>query len=333
MYAAWYDTSGPARDVLQTGHLPTPTPHEGEVLVQVKASGINPSDYKRRGAAQVPSESRVRTVPHSDGSGVVVEVGDGVDPSWVGRSVWMWNAVNRNGYAAPQPREWGTAAEFVALPVTCVSALPDGTSFATGACLGVPAFTAYAAVFAEGPVKGRTVLVQGGAGAVGELAVQFAAQAGATVIATVSSDGKAQRARDAGAHHVVNYRERDVVAAVRAVAPTGVDRVIEVDFAANIRADAEMIQPYGVIASYSSTSAPEPPLPYYALQYKGVSIRTIQVFTMPASLRTAAVEAITTNLKNRTLRPTIAASFPLDRIAQAHELAESRPNGNVVLSL
>ncbi|GDY50154.1 NADPH:quinone oxidoreductase [Streptomyces violaceusniger] len=297
MRAAWYDRPGPARDVLELGHLPAPEPRRGEVLVQVRASGINPSDYKRRGAAQTGKNSYVRMVPHSDGAGVVVAVGEGVDPAWVGRSVWMWNAVNRYGYAAPEPREWGTAAEFVAIPLSFVSALPDGASFAVGACLGVPAFTAYAAVFADGPVEGKTILVQGGAGAVGELAVQFASLAGANVIATVSSDHKGERARDAGAHHIVNYRTSDVPDLARRVAPGGVDRIIEVDFAANIQSDAEMIKPYGTIASYSSTSDPEPALPYYALQYKGVSIRTLQVFTMPDALRSAAVKAITTGLE------------------------------------
>lgn len=235
MRAAWYDRPGPAQDVLELGELPTPTARPGEVLVHVRASGINPSDYKRRAAAATSSEPFSRMVPHSDGAGVVAAVGEGVDPGWVGRAVWMRNAVYRHGYAAPEPREWGTAAEFVVIPVGFVSPLPAGTTFATGACLGVPAFTAYAAVLADGPVEGKTILVQGGAGSVGELAVQLAAHAGATVIATVSSDHKARRAQDAGAHHVVNYRESDVLSAVRDISADGVDRIIEVDFAANIR--------------------------------------------------------------------------------------------------
>lgn len=333
MRAAWYDRPGPARDVLRVGRLPTPATEPGEVLVQVKASGINPSDYKRRGATQADPSPHARVVPHSDGAGVVVAVGSGVDPAWIGRSVWVWNAVNRNGYATPGPGEWGTAAEFVSLPLSSVGVLPEGVSFEVGACLGVPAFTAYAGVFADGPVENRTVLVQGGAGAVGELAVQFAVSAGAKVIATVSSERKAQRAREAGAHHVVNYRASDVPAAVQAVAATGVDHIVEVDFAANIGQDAQMIKPYGTIASYSSTSDPEPRIPYYALQYKAVSVRTIQVFTMPESLRSAAIESITAGLGRGELRPTVSAAFPLDRIALAHEAAEGGPDGNVVLSL
>jgi NADPH2:quinone reductase len=203
----------------------------------------------------------------------------------------------------------------------------------TGACLGVPALTAYAAVFGDGPVKNETILVQGGAGSVGELAVQFAALGGARVIATVSSNHKAQRAMSSGAHHVVNYRENDVPAEVRAIAAKGVDRVIEVDFAANIRVDVEAIKPYGTIVSYSSNTNPEPVLPYYALQFKGASIRTIQAFTMPALLRSAAIDAINASLENGKLRPTIATSFPLDHIALAHEAAENHPDGHIVLTI
>jgi len=333
MRAAWYDRPGPARDVLELGDLPTPTAQPGEVLVQVKASGINPSDYKRRGATAMTSAPFSRVVPHSDGAGFVTAVGEGVHPSWAGRAVWMWNAVYRHGYAALEPREWGTASEFVAIPVGFVTPLPAGTTFATGACLGVPAFTAYAAVLADGPVEGKTILVQGGAGSVGELAVQLATHAGARVIATVSSDHKARRARDAGAHHVVNYRESDVSSAVRDISADGVDRIVEVDFAANIRVDADVIKPYGTIASYSSTSDPEPRIPYYALQFKGVSVRTIQVFTMPADLRAAAVDTINSSLKRGELRPTIAATFPLEEIARAHEAAEGGSVGNIVLAI
>jgi NADPH2:quinone reductase len=332
MRAAWYDRPGPARDVLQIGDLATPTVRPGEVLIEIRASGINPSDYKRRGTEAVEGSKGGRIVPHSDGSGTVVAVGGGVRPDWLGQSVWIWNAINRRGYAEPGPRELGTAAEFVAIPLEYVAILPDETSFEVGACLGVPAFTAYAALFADGPLKAKTVLVQGGAGAVGELAVQLASQAGATVIATVSSDQKGRRALAAGAHHAINYREQNVVEQVEQLTEQGVDRIIEVDFGANIDIDARIIKSYGTIAAYSSTSDPHPVLPYYSLQYKGASVRTIQVFTMPTSLRSDAVEAINAALKDGRLRPTIAEQFTLDDVALAHEAAENRPEGNIVLS-
>ena len=331
MRAAWYDRPGPAREVFSVGELPCPPARPGELLVEVRASGINPSDYKQRanGPKALTAE---RTVPHSDGAGIVVAVGAGVDPARIGSAVWIWNAVHRHGYDAPAPDESGTAAEYVAVPESCASDLPASTSFEVAACLGVPAFTAYAGVFADGPVADSTILVQGGAGSVGELAVQLAAAAGATVITTVSSAQAEQRARDSGAHHVINYRENEVAAAVLKIIPQGVDKIVEVDFAANIRVDAKVVAPYGTIASYSSTSNREPVIPYYDLQYKAVSVRTIQVFTMPTRLRAAAVDSINSALERRELRPTIAATFPLEDIAAAHEAAENRPGGNVVVT-
>lgn len=330
MRAAWYDRPGPAHEVFQFGDIPIPALEAGEVLVHIKASGINPSDYKRRGNTAAAGQTK-RMIPHSDGAGIVEQVGEGVSTAWLGKSVWLWNSVCRYGYAAPGPREMGTAAEYVAIPVEFVAPLPDGVSFEVGACLGVPAFTAYAAVYSQGSPREQCVLVQGGAGAVGELAVQLAASAGATVIATVSSEDKASRARRSGAHHVVNYREHDVVKALAELVPNGFSKIIEVDFAANIRQDAELIKPYGEIVSYSSTSNPEPAVPYYPLQFKGVLIRTIQVFTMPGPFRAEAIGAINGGLRSGTLRPTIAATFPLSEIASAHVFAEGRPNGNVVL--
>lgn len=330
MRAAWYDRTGPASEVFQIGEIARPAPASGEVLVHIKASGVNPSDYKRR-AGRAGSPQPARIIPHSDGAGVVVQVGDGISGDWVGKPVWLWNAVNRYGYGAPAPREMGTAAEYVALPIEFIAPLPEGIDFKVGACLGVPAFTAYASIFSEGTPRGKVVLVQGGAGAVGELATQLAAAAGATVIATVSSEMKAARARGAGARHVVNYRTHDIVKEVLALARTGVDQIVEVDFAANIHKDAEIIKPYGTIVSYSSTSNPEPAIPYYKLQFKGVVVRTIQVFMLPSALRAEGIKAINEALRSGALRPTIAATFSLEDIAAAHECAEQGPNGNVVL--
>lgn len=327
MRAAWYERPGPAREVLTVGELPDPVAGPGEAVVRIAASGINPSDWKRRGST-APAR---RCVPHSDGAGTVVAVGAGVDRGWVDRRVWVWNAVNRFGYGAPAPDESGTAAELTVLPLEFLAPLPDTVDFTTGACLGVPAFTAYAAVLGDGAVDGATVLVQGGAGAVGELAIQLAVQAGATVLTTVSSPAKARRARAAGAHHVVDYRSTDVREAIRGIAPDGVDRVVEVDFAANVHVDTDVLAPYGTIASYSSTSDPDPVVPYFRLQLKGATVRTVQVFTMPRELRARAVDHLGAALAAGTLVPTIAAVYSLDRIATAHEAAENRPAGNIVV--
>jgi len=334
MRAAWYERVGPASDVFQLGEMERPAPGPGEALVRVHASGINPSDYKRRAGWRATKPPAGPVIPHSDGAGIVEEVGPGTDPQWTGRRVWIWNAQGGTVYGTRNGPETGTAAEYVALPVGHLVALPDDSSFETGACLGVPACTAHYAVFADGDVNGRTILVQGGAGAVGELAVQFAAAAGATVIATVSSEAKGAIATAAGARHAIDYRKEDVVAHVARIAPDGVDRIVEVDFGANVAADAAMIKPNGIIASYSSTSKPEPTLPYYPLQFRGATVRFVQGYLLPEAARRRAIADINRGLEAGTLRPTIAATYPLGEIATAHALAESgRAIGNVVVTI
>jgi NADPH2:quinone reductase len=332
MRQAWYDRNGPAAEVLQVGEAEPPAPGRGEVLVRVHASGINPSDCKQR-KGWPGREPRARVVPHSDGAGIIAGVGEGGDTGLIGRRVWIWNARGGAFYGTGTGPEAGTASEYVSLPERHVALLPDAASFEVGACLGGPGCTAHYLVHADGEVTGQTVLVQGGAGAVGELAVAFARQAGARVIATVSSSDKAAIAEAAGAHHVVNYREEDVVAAVRSLCPGGLDRILEVDFAANIESDVQLIRQNGIIASYSSPSNLEPRLPYYALQFKGVTVRFLQGASIPQQAQHSALDAINAGLESGWLRPTIAAIYPLDRIAEAHEKVESGTAvGNVVLS-
>ena len=335
MRAAWYERTGAASEVLRVGEMAKPAPGPGEVLVRIRSSGINPSDVKQRSGWLRPSAPLERpVVPHSDGAGIVEEVDAGVDRAWIGRRIWLWNARGGTAYGTRHGPEAGTAVEFAPAPLRHASPLPDAANFDFGACLGVPACTAHYAVFADGDVKGRTVLVQGGAGAVGELSVQFAAAAGARVSATVSSPEKARIARAAGAAHIIDRRREDVVAAVLALAKQGVERIIEVDFGANAETDAKMIAVNGVIASYSSTSRREPVLPYYPLQFRGATLRFIQGYLLPDEARARAIADIGRMLSEGTLRPTIAATFPLEDIAKAHELLESgRAIGNIVLRL
>ena len=335
MRAATYERTGAPRDVLRIGEMPKPSPAPGEVLVRIGASGVNPSDVKQRsGWLRGDAVLERPVVPHSDGAGVVEAVGEGVDRALIGRRVWLWNARGGVAYGTRNGPETGTAAEYAAVPLKHAPLLPDAASFEIGACLGVPACTAHYAVFADGDVKGRTVLVQGGAGAVGELAVQFAAAAGARVIATVSSPEKAQVARAAGAAHVIDRRREEVVAAVLALAKNGVERILEVDFGANAESDAEMIAVNGVIASYSSTSRREPVLPYYPLQFRGATLRFVQGYLLPEPARERAIADIERMLAEGSLRPTIAAVFALEEIAEAHALLESgRAIGNIVIRL
>ena len=339
MRIAWYERTGPAREVLVVrDDAPRPRAARGEVLVRVHTSGVNPADVRRRagwsgsGFAAGPAK---RVVPHSDGAGLVEAVGEGVDPSWLGRRVWLWNAGGASFYGHPdEGSDAGTAAEYVALPMRYVAALPDGVSFEVGARLGAPAVTAHFLVRADGEVTGRTILVQGGTGAVGELAVQIARHDGATVIATVGSAEKAARARASGAHHVIDRSREDVTEAVRRIAPRGVDRILESEFGLNAAADAAVIGPNGTIASYSSPTVREPVLPYYALQRKGVTVRFVQAYILTPQHRSAATEGVSRLAADGVIRPTIAARVPLEEIARAHELVERHEAaGNVIVAI
>lgn len=326
MRAAWYEAVGPAAEVIRIGQLPDPEPGPGEVLVRVKASGVNPHDVKkRRGARGGPEYPRV--VPHHDGAGVVERVGPGVPADRVGQRVWLYNA--------QWGRPFGTAAEYVALPAALAVPLPPGTSFAEGACLGIPAMTAHRCVFADGPVYGQTVLVAGGAGAVAGYAIQFAKGAGAEVIATVSSDEKAAAAREAGADHVVDYRREDVAARVREITDgEGVDRIIEVDFGRNLALDRAVIKPNGTIAAYASEGDREPTLPFYPMMAAGITVRLVLVFVMPESALRRAAADITRALARGRLHHRIAARFPLEELAAAHEAVETgRLIGKVVVEI
>ena len=191
MRAAWYERGGPASEVLTIGEMEDPRPAPGEVLVRVRASGVNPGEVKKRADWMGFGIGYPRVIPHSDGAGTIEEVGEGVSPSRVGERVWVWGA--QSG------RPFGTAAQYVALPSEQAVLLPEGVGFEAGACLGIPARTAHRCVFADGPVSGETVLVSGGAGAVGSFAVSFAKWGGAEVIATVGSEGRAEAAMEAGA--------------------------------------------------------------------------------------------------------------------------------------
>ncbi len=303
----------------------------GAVLVRIRASGVNPSDTKMRAGWRGAAMAFPLIVPHADGAGDIVAVGAGVDPACVGSRVWVYNATAL--YDAS--RAFGTAAQFCALPASQAQELPAEVSYLQGACWGVPACTAHRAVLADGPVAGRTLLVQGGAGCVGHYAIQFAKLCGARVISTVSSVDKAAHALSAGADAVVDYTKEDVVARVlELTGQQGVDRIVEVDFGANLAVDVAVLKPNGLIASYSSTAVPEPVFPYYALAYKGVTLRLVQGFNLPPDARSAAVRDIAQWSRAGRLQHAIGAVFELADIARAHEAVEQRTViGNVVVQI
>ncbi len=327
MRAAWYDDFGPAAEVIETGKLPDPVPGGGEVLVRMHASAINPSDVKKRAGAFPELLDDGYIIPNSDGAGVIESVGVGVDASRIGQKVWV--------YQAQHQRRFGTAAEFVAIDSQRAPRLADNVDFEIGAGLGIPVMTAHRCVFADGDVKDETLLITGGAGRVGYYAIQWASQAGATVIATASNDEDAQACMDVGASHVVNHREGDLAAQVMAANKgASVDRVIDVDFGANVRTAAKVLRIGGKIATYASMQEPYPRVPFYEMMYKDITIRTVIVYGMPESAKDHAIADIERALSKGRLKHRTAATMPLNDIVHGNELVESgTARGSVILTI
>ena len=241
MKAVWYERTGTAAEVLSFGDMPTPMAGPGEVRIRLQASGVNPADVARR-AGSYRALEYPRVITDSDGAGIVDQLGDGVTRLSVGQRVWLYNG-QRNG------RAFGTAAEYIALAEHLVMPLPGNVSFAAGATLGIPCMTAWCCLFADGPIAGQTVLVTGGAGAVGNYAVQLAKWGGARVVATVSSPRKAEQARLAGADLVIDYKTEDVIAKTMAfTGHRGVDRVVDVDFGGNLATTLKLMATNSTIA-------------------------------------------------------------------------------------
>jgi NADPH:quinone reductase len=320
MKAARYDRYGPAAEVLRVDEVERPEPGPGEVRVRVAVSAVNPTDYKSRSGA-TPRPIDGFQIPHHDGAGVIDAVGDGVDAARLGQRVWLWMAA--------AGRRWGTAAEWAIVPGRQAVPLPDGASFELGASLGVPALTAHRCLFADGPVDGLTVLVAGGAGAVGHFAIQLARWAGARVITTVSGQEKAELARQAGADHVVNYRDPDAADQIKAVAQR-VDRVVEVALGANLGLDLALAGPGTVIVTYAAEPA-DPVLPVRACMTANVVLRFILLYGVPAAAMDHAVADVSAALAEGVLTELPSQRFPLSGIVGAHEAAEAGALGKVLI--
>ncbi len=322
MLAATFAQTGPATSVLHVGEHPKPEPAPGEVLVRIHASGVNPSDVKRRNAAPhgQPAEFPL-VIPHSDGAGRIEAVGANVDPSHIGERVWVFNA--------QWQRPFGTAAEYCALPAAHAIHLHDDVTFAAGACFGIPAMTAYHAVTRAGAAPGVTMLVQGGAGAVGFYAIQFAKRAGATVITTVSSAAKAAHVRTAGADHVIDYKTEDVVARIAALTNgAGVDTIVEVDVAGNAMQYPAILREFGTAVVYGSNQ-PTAVTPAAFIRTSATLAYFIVYQLRPTEL--AAAIAAVTEASSVSIHP-IAERYPLAEIASAHKAVESGTvMGNVVV--
>jgi NADPH2:quinone reductase len=325
MRAAYYEKNGPATDVLHVGEVETPKPGQGEVRVKLATSGVNPSDVKSR-EGRTRKIAYPRVIPHSDGAGTIDLVGEGVPATRVGERVWVWNGQWK--------RPFGTAADYVTLAHHQAVPLPAQISFEIGACLGIPAMTAFHAVTLAEAWAGATLLVSGGAGAVANYAIQFAKARGAVVIATVSSDEKAKRARAAGADHTIDYKREDVAARVKDLTDgAGVDAVIELDLAANAKLLPGVLRPKGSVIVYG-TGAAEASIPAQWMLVSGIVIKFMLVYDLTMDEHQAAIAEITRMLAANSLVHSIAATFPLDKIVEAHQAVESgEAIGNVVLRI
>lgn len=324
MKAAWFEKFGSAEQVIQVGEQPKPVAALGQVLVKLATSGVNPSDVKKRAGASPSLLDDGLVIPHSDGAGVIESVGPGVPEDRVGQRVWV--------YQAQYGRRLGTAAEYVVLDSNRAVHLPDNTEFSVGACLGIPVMTAHRCVYSDGDISGQVVLVTGGAGRVGYYAIQWALIAGAEVIATASNDADRDTCLALGASAVVNHREPDWGKQVL-IASQGkkVDRVIDVEFGANLPQILNCIATSGVVATYSSTQVKQPSLPFIDMMFMDLTLRMILVYAMPESAKVHAIEAITEALQTGKLQHRIAHKVTLDQITEGHKLVEQGGFGGCVI--
>ena len=324
MQAVWFESFGTAADTLILGEQPRPAPGPGEVLVKLATTGVNPSDVKKRAGAFPNLLDDGLVIPHSDGAGVIEAVGEGVDAGRVGERVFV--------YQAQYGRRLGTAAEYVALDAARAPRLPDNTSFEVGACIGIPIMTAHRCVFADGPVAGHTILVTGGAGRVGYYAIQWAKWAGATVIATASNAADEATCLALGADHVVNHRQDNWGEAVLACTAGGrVDRVVEVEFGANLQQVLTCVATGATVATYSSTVVKEPQLPFIQMMFMDLTLRMVLVYAMPEAAKRQAIADTCQLLEAGILQHRIAHRLPFEQMARSHELIEQGGFGGCVV--
>jgi NADPH2:quinone reductase len=326
MRAITYNRFGAAAEVLELQEVETPAPAAGEVLVRLKVSGVNPSDVKARAGTRpgVTEPPFPLIIPHSDGAGVIEAVGEGVDTARVGQRVWIWNG--------QWQRAFGTAAEYIAVPSLQAVPLPDVTSFEEGAILGIPGMTAVQSVLGGGDVRGKTVLVSGGAGTVGNLAVQVAAASGARVFATARGEAGIAAAKVAGAEQVFDYSASDLAEQVLdATDGELIDRIVEVEFGANAETNTKLIAERGTIAAYGSAKDMSPVVPFYPLMFKAVTLELVLVYILSADQRANCAVQLTDLLERKALAMRVAEVMPLADCPKAHDIVASGQRAGAVL--
>ncbi|GGU22245.1 NADPH:quinone reductase [Streptomyces coeruleorubidus] len=324
MLASWYDEQGPAADVLHVGELPDPTPGPGEVRVRVTVSGVNPGDTKKRRGWLGSSMPYPRVIPHSDAAGVIDAVGDGVDAHRVGQRVWV--------YGAQSYRPFGTAAQYTVVPADRAVPLPDHLGDELGAGLGIPGITAHRTVFSDGPVDGQLVLVHGVLGGVGSLAAQLARWGGATVIGTVRHGSDLNRLDPAVVSHAVALDGDDPAAAIRAHAPDGVHRIIEVALSDNADLDGLVAANGAVIAAYA-TRDDRPRLPFWPMLFNNVTVRMLGSDDFAETAKRQAARDLTAAAAVGMLTVAIGDLYPLEKIAQAQDRVDTGGRGRVLVTI
>ncbi len=325
MQAAWYESNGEAKQVMVVGERPTPQAGPGEVRVKLHTSGVNPSDVKSRRARPLGGPY---IIPHSDGAGVIDQVGAGVPQARLGERVWTWNA--------QWQRPDGTAAQYVVLPSVQAVHLPDNTSFEAGACMGIPGLTALQAVRLAGDVKGKQLLVTGASSAVGHYITQMLVQAGATVIGTVGNEAKAAHAKAAGASHTVFYKNGHTVDEVKALTQgQGVDAVIDMDFSTTAGWLAQgILKPHGQVVCYGSNPPPDISIAFRAMLFGSFGLKFFLVYDLLPVDREACVQQLKSMLSAGRLQHSLLPSYALQQVVQAHESVEAGQSiGNVVLGI
>jgi NADPH2:quinone reductase len=322
MKAVLYERQGPAGEVLRVADVPRPDPAPGEVRVRLSLSGVNPTDWKSRSGA-TPRKLEEFQIPHHDGAGVIDAVGQGVDEARVGERVWVWGAA--------AGRRSGTAAQWTVVPDVQAAPLPDSATGELGASLGVPAMTAHRCLFADGDLRGKNVLVTGGAGAVGHFAIELARRAGARVATTVSGPEKAELARAAGADLVVNHQDPDALDRLRAFSPR-MDRIVEVNIAANFTQDLALAGPETVVSVYA-IDAPDPVLPVRACMTANVTLRFVLLYGIPRPVLEETAREVTAALREGALSALPVHRYPLEECAAAHEAVQGRAVGKVLLDI
>ncbi len=314
MRAYWYDKAGSAPDVLQFSELDEPLPGSGEVRVKLAVSAVNPTDGKRRELGRELGKFN-RIIPNNDGAGTIDAIGDGVASTRIDQRVWL--------FGAQANRPFGTAAEYCVVPDNYALELPDMTSFAEGACLGIPAVTAHRALFSDCSIEGLTILISGGAGRVGRYAVQMAKYAGATVISTAGSADKCMHIKKLGADYVFNYHTDNIESEVlKITGGQGVDRMVEVAFGTNVGTAPKLIKANGNLTAYSSDAFPMPSLPFLEFMYKNIAIKPFSIFGMPEMAKKKAFEDIGKMLNEGALEHLIDIQYSFNEMITAHQAIE-----------